>query len=177
MTPEPAVVADRTRFRAVSARREDLLNAIFPAEGFDALDVLDLHPFLGRQLFSAGASDISEWQRELFGVIENADAPAVKLGCHACGYATLGRMPGAPVDQSRTGRRQSSARDPRSGLPSADDTADLPNLLALLGFGYAEVGKMLAVSLLTSRTVASIPRHDQKESANPVQGHARRLKA
>ena len=73
--------------------REDLLDAIFLAKGLHALDVLDLHPFVGRQLFGASADGLAERQRELLGVIEQASVPAIEFGGHRLGISHARQRP------------------------------------------------------------------------------------
>lgn len=51
---------DVNQSRIANARRENLLNAIFLAEGLHALDVLDLHPSLGHQPFGVRTNRIAE---------------------------------------------------------------------------------------------------------------------
>ena len=65
----------------------------FLAEGLHALDVLDLPPFLARELFGASADGIAERQRELPGVIEQADVPAIELGSHRLGISHARQRP------------------------------------------------------------------------------------
>ena len=84
---------DVDQSRTVPPHCQDLLDAVFFAEGLHALDVLDLHPFLVRQLFGASADGIAERQRELLGVIEQADIPAIELGGHRLGICHARQRP------------------------------------------------------------------------------------
>lgn len=65
----------------ISALGEDLLDAIFLAEGLDLPDVLDRHALFGRNLLRVSTNGVAERLNELR-VVEQPDPSSIQLGGH-----------------------------------------------------------------------------------------------
>jgi len=128
----------------VAPRVQDRADAVFLAEGVGRADKLDLQPVLPRQPLGVLPDLLPQGFNEAR-IVEQADAVAAQVGCHALGIADTGQrarddnaviaghhardLRGVAVGQQRHGGTLLSARDNRRRSAMPQDTPFLVSAL------------------------------------------------